>query len=1040
MNVVTLRILGECTIVAGEARVTPSASHLFAVLLYLGVERGREVPKSTLFELLFPGESPAASAHNLRQLLYRVRKLGVAAHSSPSAVRLEASAVTDVVQQRLGRPYHESSKDPGANVTLLPAYQPPTAPFSKWVECYREGVNRALIRKLGDELHSARRGANWATVEAFASTLLTLDPFNETATLCLAESLARSGSKQRAVSLLQQFEEEVGSPASGLALPSRLLKRRISESAHYDGSDRAEAPLVGRTREMEMLADVWAKSRAGNCMTVAMTGEKSVGKSRLAAEFLTIVRMDGTGAVVFTRRRPADRGRPLSLFADICKQLVTMPGAAGCTPNRLTFLTRLTTAPDGFASLRAEQSEVQFSIGAVRRAIIDLIECVVDERPLIIAVDDARFLDHVSRGIVQQLHYELPRSRLMLFLINEGEPALSADVRRIRLHSLDATSLRTVAEHVLARHPSPVTDEFREWCIAMASGNPGYLELLLQSASTSCGRGIPQDLITLVKEHIGALSPHARHALNAIAIFGAACDGDLIERLCGLRRTQLIDALDELETESLTVTGRDGTACRSALIEECTRASISPATSTVLHARAARYLERHSRGKATAQAIAWRIAGHWEAAGKLERTRVWQRVCWRQSIAIGQPMLAASAIRDELANSVSIEDRGALLDDLAGALFAAMEISALQEVLHARTLLSSQLADTAAIRERLQYDILEARLLDLRDRARCRPQLRQFVSSGRLDLQRRIRAARILMIMAHREFDSELANETYAANSAIVPPDHASALLHSHTTLIYHSVFGDRCAAMEQIAYLSTQVSRSEPCWEATFTRLNVCLARMLVDANKIDLRGLEIAFSECREAQMNQLALTVVARIGSYLVNLGEMERAKEWLVNASPVIAELRGNQLTPEFISYRMDLALFSGDFVQAREDLNSLLSLSSPNQDSLRDSALMNRVRYEQLAFSTATCDRDIDSLLECHKRARSFGGHDDHMEVLWLALVSAGRHEQASTLLFEYVTRHRRERRPCNHFLRARSALDPTWQRVRLEPDGGYTPR
>jgi hypothetical protein len=120
------------------------------------------------------------------------------------------------------------------------------------------------------------------------------------------------------------------------------------------------------------------------------------------------------------------------------------------------------------------------------------------------------------------------------------------------------------------------------------------------------------------------------------------------------------------------------------------------------------------------------------------------------------------------------------------------------------------------------------------------------------------------------------------------------------------------------------------------------------------------------------------------------------------------------------------------------LNELLSFSPrPVVDQLHFACLINRVRYEQFASGTPASSTDLESLLACHRRGRSFGRHDDHMEVLWGALVSRDRHEEASLFLFDYLTKFRRERRPCSHFLRIRSASDPMWARVHFLPEGGY---
>ena len=76
MSQIRLRILGESVIEVGETIVEPSATHVFALLLYLAVERGKLVTRSQLASMLFPEGSAANVGHNLRQLLYRLRRCG----------------------------------------------------------------------------------------------------------------------------------------------------------------------------------------------------------------------------------------------------------------------------------------------------------------------------------------------------------------------------------------------------------------------------------------------------------------------------------------------------------------------------------------------------------------------------------------------------------------------------------------------------------------------------------------------------------------------------------------------------------------------------------------------------------------------------------------------------------------------------------------------------------------------------------------------------------------------------------------------------
>ena len=56
---------------------------------------------------------------------------------------------------------------------------------------------------------------------------------------------------------------------------------------------RASAAFVGRARELEELTRALAAARAGNGVTVLVTGEPGIGKTRLAAELVRRAREDG---------------------------------------------------------------------------------------------------------------------------------------------------------------------------------------------------------------------------------------------------------------------------------------------------------------------------------------------------------------------------------------------------------------------------------------------------------------------------------------------------------------------------------------------------------------------------------------------------------------------------------------------------------------------------------------------------------------------------------------------------------------------------
>jgi hypothetical protein len=132
----------------------------------------------------------------------------------------------------------------------------------------------------------------------------------------------------------------------------------------------------------------------------------------------------------------------------------------------------------------------------------------------------------------------------------------------------------------------------------------------------------------------------------------------------------------------------------------------------------------------------------------------------------------------------------------------------------------------------------------------------------------------------------------------------------------------------------------------------------------------------------------------------------------------------------LTLRVDLALGQGDLALARQ-----LIEDAPRQFPMYGSPkwsnayAMYRTRVQQYENPGPLPESTLRMLLDWHQAAKCFGRHDDHMEVVWTALVAAGRRDEASTALSEYVLVSRREIRPCIFALRSRTASDPLWHEL-----------
>jgi DNA-binding SARP family transcriptional activator len=1031
VSTVLLRIVGECIVQIGARRVEPGAPFLFALLLYLGAERGRRIPRKELIEVLFPEERNArAAAHNLRQLLYRLRRFGVPLSLAEHAVALEPIHVRSTVDELLDSAALGRLQALQSSCIVLPHYEPPpSTQLSEWVDGLRDRVHTSIRRQLTLSLEDARRRADWRLLESIARRLLEIDPLSETATLGLAEAIARTGSKAIAVGLLERYERDLGTSGVTLALPAQLLKRRISSSVRSAGDlDTTSLPLLGRNEEMAELATMWARARAGHFLTARVTGEKSIGKTRLVEEFAAMVEMDGSGSIVVVRPTPGDRERPLALFADLSRQLLGLPGAAGCDPHSLPFLRRLSGASTPRGAVVGEHNQAPYEDASVRRAVGDLVGSVSEERPLLCVVDNADHLDDASRALLRVTQEQLPNHRILFLLCTQR---WDAGMASLRLHPLPTSDIKELLRVLVLRSGVQLGERESAWCLDTAAGNPGHLELLVRHASHAWApEAIPADLVALVDQRIAELSAEARYALQAVAIAGDTLTPMGIEAVTGLGPYELLDALNELDRSSLIVRKSDGLRCRSAFVNDRAVRAATTTTLAVMHERAALLLEREHVGQPLSQVGAWRIASHWQQAGNWKRARECLRACWQQAVDIGQPMAAVSAIRAALQQADTVDEKAQLLDDLIGALQAAGEASSLEPAVGERQSLSPAVQDPPARRAELAFDRVEARVPGL-DSVCCHiSSLREHVRSPLLDAGRRIRAARLLMLAADGNIDDALARETFLINRDLHAAAPRTRLVQRLTALIHHCVFGDRAEAVQLVGEIEDLASRGERSWYTYVGRTACSIARELVGDGPWDHSDVERTYAECMQASMSVSALACASRLTSLLIGDGNIHEARTWMRAAEELRVTLGGASTPADYWTGQIDLALLEGAADRARAALAAMTHGAEDQVtcDRLADRMIVYRMRVALMCDGRRPTQEILARLLQYHERGKRFGRHDDHMQVLWSSLRAVGRSADASRLLRSYLRSERRERRPCCYLLRLTTVDDPEWTR------------
>lgn len=646
---IRLRLLGESTIEVDGTPVGPESQVLFAVLLVLALERGKRLARTALHRLLWPGADDESGRHNLRQVLYKLRQLGVPLEGTQGSVQLPAHLVegelvalitnAEGLGERLlaGRRVGE----------LLPGYAPTfSSPYADWLDEQRALLHAQLRRALLSVLATARTEGRWREVEALAREVLRVDALNEEATLALAEATALTGAKAQAIGIIDRYLHEVGGHPGELRVPATVLRRRIAERfPTHRYVHAADACFVGRAAEMAQLLSWWhrAKDRRGGGALV--WGEPGIGKSRLTQELGKVAVLQGA-QLQRVSSRSWDVQRPLGAIVDIVPPLRDLPGAAGVDPGCNEYLDRLTKHdPSRMVTDLPDPATLHRQ---VRQSVFDLVDALLAEAPLVLVFEDVQWMDGASWEVIGEL-LRLARTRRLLLVLTARLPEppqmpASEDwdaLRRLRLGGIDARATGELLDAVTREAGRYIDPEYREWCVPLANGNPLHVrEIALHWLEKGGVREAPGALRTMLEARMDRLTPDALLLLQLSAILGSHAHASWMARMGLLAPKALLLASDELLHARLVASDATTTFHRHPVVDELVLERLTPAVRLLLHRTVAPALEEIALEHRDANLL-WEAALHWQQADDNERAIALVCRCAEHLLLMGMPGSAA---------------------------------------------------------------------------------------------------------------------------------------------------------------------------------------------------------------------------------------------------------------------------------------------------------------------------------------------------------------------------------------------------------------
>ena len=358
-----------------------------------------------------------------------------------------------------------------------------------------------------------------------------------------------------------------GRPTSAMEVINRL--EAIAGLESLEPAEAAKASfvspaLMGRTAEIELIAQHIRSAVRGLGGSVIIEGEAGIGRSRLLGHL--VLEAAGTDVVVLHASAVAAH-RPHGVVAALSEELVrTAPelagGGAGSGATVLDLLSE-----QGLAHVERRQQ--------IGDAFHELLLGASARATVILLVDDLHACDEASAAAIAALALSARAKNLLLVATRESGvrveaphavQALSRVATRIRLQPLNRSDTEGLIQSILGDVPD--LKRVADWIYDIGQGNPAQTVELIQclidrsivrysdGAWTLPGRldhaELPSDIAQAFEQRLEQLSLPARRVLETMAVHARPMDlGEVllltdVDAAAGERESTLFAAVDEL--------------------------------------------------------------------------------------------------------------------------------------------------------------------------------------------------------------------------------------------------------------------------------------------------------------------------------------------------------------------------------------------------------------------------------------------------------------------------------------------------------------
>jgi DNA-binding CsgD family transcriptional regulator len=432
--------------------------------------------------------------------------------------------------------------------------------------------------------------------------------------------------------------------------------------------------LLERERELADLDALARDAAAGAGRLVVIEAAAGLGKTRLLQAARESSRAAGL-RVLAARATELERDFPFAL----ARQLFEPALAAVDEPAREALLGGAVAPARGALGLAAASDGAPADAFAVLHGLYWLTAALADQRPLLLAVDDAHWSDAASLDFLGFLVPRLEELPVLLVLTCRPDEAgaeralarIATDsvARRLTPRALSVDAAATLLAGALEREPEAA---FTATCHEVSGGNPFLLRelartLAAEAIDPNAGQAsrvrelAPERVTRTVQLRLARLSVEARAVARAVVILGDGADGHLAAELAGLDEPAVARGADELRAAAIL---DQDVALRFVhpLVRTALDAELPTSERAAAHARAVELLR--ARG-ASAQQLATHLVAT-EARGE-RATAATLLEAGKAALASGAPRSATAYLTRALREPAPDDLRPAILDAIVTA-------------------------------------------------------------------------------------------------------------------------------------------------------------------------------------------------------------------------------------------------------------------------------------------------------------------------------------------------------------------------------------